>query len=359
MAARIFTPPQTHATMSPKGANAMERRVNAGLSVKIDKIVARRTAPVPGLAIVVIKNGQIVHLAGYGSADLETATPITPQTQFHMASCGKQFTALGIMRLKDDGKLGFDDHIGKHIPELAGYPAGVTIRRLLHHVSGIADLYGTRLERKLLALARHPANRHVVKLYAELGCPMGKTAGRFSYSNTGYDLLGSVIERVSGQTYRDFFRARLFAPLGMADTFSLPAAARLARRQCAIGYEKKRSHYVAQPEHQLDGLCGAGSIYSTVADLSVYEAAFAAGRLVSEASMRAALRSGERDDGGATGYGFGWSVTPDFFEHSGGWIGFTAHIRRYRRRRLSIYVLSNSATIDPKRTVAAAARAFW
>jgi CubicO group peptidase (beta-lactamase class C family) len=109
--------------MSPKGANAMERRVNAGLSVKIDKIVARRTAPVPGLAIVVIKNGQIVHLAGYGSADLETATPITPQTQFHMASCGKQFTALGIMRLKDDGKLAFDDHIGKHIPELAGYPA--------------------------------------------------------------------------------------------------------------------------------------------------------------------------------------------------------------------------------------------
>jgi hypothetical protein len=75
--------------------------------------------------------------------------------------------------------------------------------------------------------------------------------------------------------------------------------------------------------------------------------------------MRAALRSGERDDGGATGYGFGWSVTPEFIEHSGGWIGFTAHIRRYRRRRLSIYVLSNSSAIDPKRTVAAAARAFW
>ena len=337
----------------------METRVDAGLSVKIDRIVARRTEPVPGLAIVVIKNGRIVHLAGYGSADLETATPITPQTQFHMASCGKQFTAHGIMLLRDGGKLAFDDHIGKHIPELAGYPAGVTIRRLLHHLSGIADLYDTRLERKLLALARHPTNRHVVKLYAELGCPMGRTAGRFSYNNTGYDLLGSVIERVSGQSYRDFLRARLFAPLGMADTFSLPAAARLARRQCAIGYEKKRGRHIAQGEHQLDGICGAGSIYSTVADLSVYEAALSAGRLVSETSMRAALRSGERDDGSATGYGFGWSVTPDFIEHSGGWTGFSAHIRRYRRRRLSIYVLSNSAAIDPKRTVASAARAFW
>ena len=145
----------------------------------------------------------------------------------------------------------------------------------------------------------------------------------------------------------------------MADTFSLPAAARLARRQCAIGYEKKRGRYIAQGEHQLDGICGAGSIHSTVADLCVYEAAFASGRLVSEATMRTALRSGERADGRATGYGFGWSVTPDFIEHSGGWTGFSAHIRRYRRRRLSIYVLSNSAAIDPKRTVISAARAFW
>jgi CubicO group peptidase (beta-lactamase class C family) len=337
----------------------METRVDAGLSVKIDRIVARRTAPVPGLAIVVIKNGRIVHLAGYGSADLETATPITPQTQFHMASCGKQFTALGIMLLKDGGKLGFDDHIGKHIPELAGYPAGVTIRRLLHHLSGIADLYDTRLERKLLALARHPTNRHVVKLYAELGCPMGRTAGRFSYSNTGYDLLGAVIERVAGDSYRDFMRARLFAPLEMTDTFSLPAAARLARRQCAIGYEKKRSSFVAQGEHALDGICGSGSIYSTVADLCRYDAALSSGRLVAEATWRAALQSGERTDGTPTGYGFGWSVTPEFIEHSGGWTGFSSHIRRYRRRRLSIYVLSNSAAMDPKRTVVSAARAFW
>jgi CubicO group peptidase (beta-lactamase class C family) len=337
----------------------METRVNAGLSAKIDRIVARRTEPVPGLAITVIRNGQIVHLAGYGSADLETATPITPQTQFHMASCGKQFTALGIMLLKDDGKLAFDDHIGKHIPELAGYPPGVTIRRLLHHLSGIADLYGTRLERKLLALARHPANRHVVKLYASLGCPMGRTAGRFSYSNTGYDLLGSVIERVSDQSYRDFLRARVFAPLGMADTFSLPAAARLARRQCAIGYEKRRRGFTAQPEHCLDGICGAGSIYSTVTDLCRYDAALAAERLVTTATMRTALRSGIRDDGTPTGYGFGWSVTPDFIEHSGGWSGFSSHIRRYRRRRLSIYVLSNSGAVDPKRTVISAARAFW
>jgi CubicO group peptidase (beta-lactamase class C family) len=337
----------------------MERRVDPRQSARIDRIVARKTEPVPGLAIAVIKDRKVVHLAGYGSADLETATPITPQTQFHMASCGKQFTALGIMMLKEKSRLAFDDHIGKHIPELSGYPEGMTIRRLLHHLSGIPDLYETRLERKLLTLSRHPTNRDVIRLLASLGCPMARTGGRFSYSNTGYDLLGSVIERVSGQSYREFFRARVFAPLGMDDTFSLPAAARLARRQCAIGYQKKRRGFVAETEHRLDGICGSGSIYSTAADLCRYEAALAAGRLVSEATMRTALRSGVRDDGSPTGYGFGWAVTADFIEHSGEWIGFVSHMRRYRRRRLSIYVLSNTTSVNPERTVNSAARAFW
>jgi CubicO group peptidase (beta-lactamase class C family) len=334
-------------------------RSDAEKSAHIDRIVARRIKPAPGLAIAVIRDGRVVHLAGYGCADLETATPITPQTQFHMASTAKQFTALGIMMLKEKGKLGFDAHIGKHIPELSGYPQGVTIRRLLHHLSGIPDLYETHFEKKLLALAHHPTNGHVIRLLAALGCPMGRTAGRFSYSNTGYDLLGSVIERVSGQSYRAFFRARVFAPLGMDDTFSLPAAARLARRQCAIGYEEKRRGFVAEAEHALDGICGSGSIYSTVADLVRYEAALAAGRLVSDATMRVALRSGVRDNGTPTGYGFGWNVTPDYSEHSGEWIGFVSHLRRYRRRRLSIYVLSNATSIDAERMVKSAARAFW
>src|SRR6185295_4828387 len=114
-------------------------------------------------------------LAGYGCADLETATPITPQTQFHMASTAKQFTALGIMMLKEKGLLGFDDHIGKHIAELSGYAEGVTIRRLLHHLSGIPDLYETRFERRLLRLSRHPTNRDVIRLLASLGCPMSTT----------------------------------------------------------------------------------------------------------------------------------------------------------------------------------------
>ena len=234
----------------------------------------------------------------------------------------------------------------------------MTIRRLLHHLSGIPDLYETRFERKLLRLSRHPTNRDVIRLLASLGCPMSTTAGRFSYSNTGYDLLGSVIERVSGQSYRAFFRANLFAPLAGAHV--LIAGSRTARAPPMRHRLREEARgFLAQPEHALDGICGSGSIYSTVADLVRYEAALAARRLVSDATMRVALRSGIRDNGTPTGYGFGWNVEPDYVEHSGEWIGFTSHLRRYRRRRLSVYVLSNTTGVDPERMVNAAARAFW
>jgi CubicO group peptidase (beta-lactamase class C family) len=342
----------------------MERRVDPKRSAAIDRIVGQKVAPAaPGLALAVIKNGETVHLAGYGLASLTTGTPITPGTQFHMASCGKQFTGLGIMMLKEAGALGYDDYIGRHIPELAACREGVTIRRLLHHVSGVYNFYNKPLERKLLALSPHPSNAHLVRLYATLGCSMSTTVGRFSYNNAGYDLLGCVIERVSGQSYGEFFRSRVFAPLGMAHTFSQPAEARLAGRRCATGYEKKNGRHIAQSEHRLDGICGSGSIYSTAADLCRYDAALATNRLVSAATMRTALTSGVRHNGTPIHYGFGWELDMTsgarFAEHGGEWNGFVSLLRRYRDRRLSIYVLANTTGIEPEKIAKAAAKQFW
>ena len=344
----------------------METRMDPKKSAAIDRIVARKVrAAGPGLALAVIKDGNPIHVAGYGLADLDTREPVTPRTQFHMASCGKQFTALGITMLRARGKLRYDDRIGRHIPELAGYK-GVTIRRLLHHLSGVYDFYEIKpIEDELCRRASEPTNRHLVRLYADLDCPMSVTAGRFSYSNAGYDLLGSVIERISGQSYREFFRTRVFARLGMTDTYSLPARRRLAGRCVATG-NLKNGRYIVQSDHRLDGICGSGSIYSTVFDLCRYEAALAADRLVSAASMRTAFRSGIQDNEKSTGYGFGWDVTDEFVEHAGEWNGYASHVRRYRDRRLSIYVLSNNTFANedawdyfaPKDIVEAIAKKF-
>ena len=339
----------------------MERRADSERSAAIDRIVGRVIGPAtPGLALAIISEGEIVHLAGYGLAHLDTRTSVTPTTQFHMASCGKQFTGLGIMLLQEEKKLRLDDPIGRHIPELAGFAGKVTIRRLLHHLSGVHDFYDDADgERKLLALSPRPTNEDLIRLYAMLGWPTTRRLGNFSYNNSGYDLLGCVIERVSAQSYRDFFRMRVFVPLGMTDTFSLPAAAtRLAKARVAVGYEKRRGRFWAQSGSDLDGICGSGSFYSTVTDLCRYEAALAGGGLLSAAGMRTALTSGVRRSATPTRYGFGWYLAADFVEHSGEWTGFVSHMRRYRDRRLSLYVLSNNADIEPSGIAAAAARVW-
>jgi CubicO group peptidase (beta-lactamase class C family) len=340
----------------------MEIREDAARSAKLDKLIANRLQGT-GLALAVIRDRRPVHVAGYGLARRAThhgePLAVTPRTRFHIASCGKQLTGVGIMMLQESGQLRYDDHIGAHIPELAGFPPGVTIRRLLHHLAGVYDYYDdARSERLLRELSPNPTNAHVIRLYQELEFAMNGSAGTDDYSNPGYDLLGCVIERVSGQSYRAFFRDRVFVPLGMTDSFSLPDAARLASIRCAAGYEKRGARYRAIGANWLDGICGAGSFYTSVADLCRYEEALAANRLVSAASMKQALTSAIDKDRKRTGYGFGWDVEPTRMSHSGGWGGFESFIIRARNRPLSVYVLGNGRWPDPARLANRAFKLF-
>jgi CubicO group peptidase (beta-lactamase class C family) len=336
----------------------MEIRNDAARSGRLDALVGRRLRGT-GLAIAVVKDRVPVHVAGYGLAHRGARRAVTPRTRFHLASCGKQLTALGIMMLGEAGKLRYDDHIGVHVPELAGFPPGVTIRRLLHHLAGVHDYYDDPHSLRVLrALSRAPCNEDVIRLYRQLACPMTRKAGEDSYNNAGYDLLGCVIERVCGQSYRAFFHARVFAPLGMTDSFSLPDQRRLASARCAIGYESQRNGYRTAGASWLDGICGAGSFYSSVSDLCRYEDALAASRLVSPAGMREALTSAVDRRRKRTGYGFGWRVERTRMSHSGGWAGFESFIIRARNRPLSVYVLGNGERPDPEGIAQAAMRLF-
>lgn len=310
----------------------------------IDQIVLRQVREDgPGLALAMIQDGEVIYLAGYGLANIATGAEATVETQFHMASCGKQFTGLGIMMLREEGRLDFDDHIGRHIPELAAFPEGVTVRRLLHHLSGVLDVYeDDDGERRLLELSALPTNEDLIRFYNMQGCPAGKP-GSFAYSNSGYDLLGCVIERVSRQRYRDFFAARVFGPLGMRDTFSMPGT---PGANSATGYEVERGQFVPQSGSPFDHLCGSGSFWSTVTDLCGYETALRVNRLVSPQSMQEALTRGIGNWRRRTDYGFGWYITDEYMEHLGGWTGFSAYVRRYLDGQFSIYALSNNASLE-------------
>ena len=296
----------------------------------IDDYIARRIGrKEPGLAVAVLKDGAVAHAAAYGLADVRRGTAVKPDTIFHLASCGKQFTGLGLLMLAEEGRLRLDDHVGKYLPGLAGFGAGVTIRRLLHQTSGIRDLYDEAGVRAVLSRCAQPRNDDIVRTYGELGCPMAGRGTRpgdaFSYSNSGYELLGSVIEHVSGQSYHAFFQSRVFGRLGMNDTFSVPDL-RVNSARTAKGYILAQFGSVTEAiPGQFDELVGSGSFYTTVSDLCTYERALVSNVLVSEASMREALTPGRTNDGCETEYGLGWYVGAlngmQIAEHQGEWAG--------------------------------------
>lgn len=330
-------------------------RADAGRSAEIDDYIAGEIeAQGPGLAIAVVAGGRAVHQAGYGMADVDEGVAVAPNTIFHLASCGKQLTAVGLQMLVEEGRLALDDAIGKFIPPLSGFGPGVTLRSLLHHTSGIRDLYDETGIDEVLARNAAPTNADVIRTYAELGCPMAeqglKPGDVFAYSNSGYELLGSVIERVSGQSYHDFFARRVFGPLGMKDTFSVPDP-RVNDVRCAVGYQlDDRGELIAPGGTEFDALVGSGSFYTTGPDLCLYERALRTFALVGEASMDEAFTSGETNGGEETNYGFGWYFGDQdgilFADHEGEWAGFRSYICYCLDRPLSMFLLSNHPDLD-------------
>lgn len=330
-------------------------RAHPGRSAQIDDYVASQIeTDGPGLALAVVASGTVVHAAGYGLADVRSGLSVEQNTIFHLASCGKQFTGLGILMLAEERKLHLDDPVGKHIPAVAGFGPGVTIRQLLHHTSGIRDLYDEDGVKQVLARCERATNADVIRTFADLGCPMAEEGiepgNAFGYSNSGYELLGAIIEQVSGESYHDFFARRVFDRLEMKDTFSVPDR-RIGGPRCATGYTlDDRGELIEAGASELDNLVGSGSFYTTVSDLSLYDQALRTNSLISETSMEEAFTGGQTNDGNATKYGFGWYLgTQDgisFADHEGAWNGFRSYICYGLSRPLSIFVLSNHPEVD-------------
>lgn len=325
-------------------------------AAEVDALFSFVAKNAPGAAIIVIQDGAVVYKQGYGLADRKHRTPNTPQTAFQLASAGKQFTALAIMMLQEEGALDYDDPIGRHLPELAGLGEEVTIRRLLHHTSGLPGHESSEEELyiELLEWAVEPTNDDLVALLSDWEADdLAYTPGDYyDYSNPGYDLLGALIERVSGQRFGAFMEARIFGPLGMQSTFSLPNPERFALPNRARGYVAEGKQFTVYDIDPLDNLVGSGSIYSTVEDLYLYEQALYSERLISRKSMAEAFKPVSLNDGTEVPYGFGWELGEDegisYMGHSGAWEGYLSYILTFPQPRLSVFVLSNRTDSDPE-----------
>jgi CubicO group peptidase (beta-lactamase class C family) len=316
----------------------------------------------PGMAVGVIHDGKLVFERGYGLADLEKKTPITPETDFRLASVTKQFTAMGIMLLVHDGKLKYDDTLGKIFPEFPEYGRTITIRELLNHTSGLkdyGDIYMKQVgEKTPMDQIPQLHDSDVLKLMEQQTATSFPPGTKYEYSNSGYAVLGMVIQKVSGEPYQDFVRERIFRPLGMAKTVAFVKGVNEVPNR-AFGYNKDKASgkFVFGDQSPTSAVLGDGGIYTSIKEMAKWDKSLREHKLLSEAEMREAWtpvqvsEGRKRRDGTMLEYGFGWFLDPykghERQYHDGGTTGFLTSIQRFPKDGLTVIVLANRTDVDP------------
>ncbi len=295
---------------------------------------------IPGLSVAILRGDSVLLARGYGYANVEHDVPATDSTIYQSGSVGKQFTAAAVVMLSEDGRLGLDDPVTRYLPQGGKRWQGITIRHLLTHTSGIPDYADSTLD------YRRPYTEEDMVLLASRFPLQFKPGERWSYSNTGYLLLGAVIRKVTGRFYGDFLRERIFEPTGMRTTRVISESEIVRHR--AAGYElddgKLRNQSWVSPEINTTA---DGSLYLSVRDLAAWAIALNHGRVPSRSVLEASWTPVQLNSGATYPYGFGWRIGEQRgyrqIGHSGAWQGFQTSIQRYPDFGLTVIVLANLA----------------
>jgi D-alanyl-D-alanine carboxypeptidase len=300
----------------------------------------------PGIAVIVTRKGQTLHRAAYGMANVELGVALTPDHVLRIGSVTKQFTSAAILMLAEEGKLAVSDPITKFLPDYPTQAKTITIEHLLTHTSGIQSYTDMPAWRGKWRQDMTPAE--IVDLFKNE--PMQFAPGeKWRYNNSGYILLGAIIEKVSGKKYADFVQERIFTPLGMAHTRYDVTEEVTAKR--AAGYGRTGARIVNAQYLSMTQPYAAGALMSTVDDLAKWDAALAAGRVIRADSLAQAFTSYKLASGNESGYGFGWQISRyeglAVQEHGGGIPGFRAHVVRMPSEGVYVAVLSNLAAAEP------------
>jgi CubicO group peptidase (beta-lactamase class C family) len=336
---------------------------------QIDQIFAGfKSTRFPGAAVLVLENGKIIFERGYGVTDLHSLRKIDGHTNFRLASCTKQFTAMAVMLLVHDGKLRYGDRLTDLFPDFPDYGKSITIRNLLNHTSGLQD-YEDLMAKPSADISAE--NLPQIKDAGVLALLKQQTTTKFprgtkwDYSNSGYAVLAVVVEKVSGQPFGGFLHDRIFTPLKMNETVAYEKGKNTVSNR-AYGHTKKGAHEGA-PEgsewREMDqsptsAVLGDGGVYSSLDDLAKWDRALEQHTLLSEAEMKPAITpvkitNGrvQEPDGTPADYGFGWFLNsyrnhPRMW-HYGETVGFRTTIQRFVDDKLTIIVLCNRDDVVP------------
>ena len=325
----------------------------------------------PGLAVLVRKDGRILYERGYGVRELRTFSKIDPQTNFRLASCSKQFTAMSIMLLVRDGKLHYDDELTEVFPDFPAYGKAITIRNLLNHTSGLSDyedLMAAAEKRQGAAIwtpARQIQDTEVLDLLKQEPAGTFAPGTQWSYSNSGYVVLGLVVAKIAGKPFREFLHERIFAPLKMSQTIAYQRGQNEVTHR-AYGHSQEGNTWKETDQSPTSATLGDGGIYSSLTDLTKWDEALAQHTLLTEKEMQPALTpakltngaqpkwpaNSDRPEGTPVSYGFGWFLDPygnhPRMWHYGDTIGFHTYILRFPADHLTIIILCNRTDLDPE-----------
>ncbi|HLZ51082.1 MAG TPA: serine hydrolase domain-containing protein [Candidatus Acidoferrum sp.] len=327
----------------------------------------------PGLAVLVRRDGRALLEKGYGVRDLRTQAKIDKHTNFRLASFTKQFTAMAVMLLVRDGKLRYDQTLTELFPDFPAYGEHITVRNLLNHTGGLPDYEDLMaVEEKAKGTIWSP--EHQIQDDEVLALLKKETTGKFaagtnwSYSNSGYVVLGLIVAKISGQPYGDFLNTRIFVPLHMDHTIVYQNGKNEVVNR-AFGHSKVGDALKETDQSSTSATLGDGGIYSNLEDLAKWDDALRNHTLLTSEEMNPAIISAKVADGSATHwpvepnddnhhpgkpvyYGFGWFLDPyqghTRMWHTGSTMGFRTVIERFTGDKLSIIILCNRTDVDPE-----------
>jgi CubicO group peptidase (beta-lactamase class C family) len=334
---------------SPPAAPVLRAQAAASAQVVVDPSLASvdslfaATYPAggPGAAVIVARGDRVLMRKAYGMADVELGVPARPEHVFRLGSITKQFTAVATLMLVDEGKLSLDDEITRFFPDYPTQGRRITVEHLLTHTSGIRSY--TSMPAWRLKMMTDVTPTELIAFFQ--GEPMDFAPGEdWRYNNSGYVLLGAIIEKVSGQSYADFVRTRLFEPLGMTNTRVETQTAIIPGR--VRGYEAGEGRAIRNSDYlSLSHPYSAGAVVSTVDDMLRWGQAMQAERFLKPATWRRAHTPFALPAGRGSGYGYGWFISrmagEASVEHGGDINGFSTHGLYVPSQRLHVYVLSN------------------
>lgn len=317
------------------------------LNIAINEVLEKTYKPdEPGAAVIVVREGKVVFRKGYGLANVELGVPVEPDMVFRLGSVTKQFTAVAILMLAEQGKLSLNDDLTKFLPDYPTKGQKITIEHLLTHTSGIKNY--TSLPEWLAAWRKDVTVKEIVDLFKDQ--PMDFAPGeKWSYSNSGYILLGAIIEKVSGQTYQDFIQKNIFTPLGMKHSYYDNTARLIPRR--VEGYSKTNEGYQNAAYLSMTQPFSAGALMSSVDDLALWDAALSTEKLVKQESLKRAWTPRLLNNNKSAHYGYGWSMSAyeshPIIEHGGGVNGFATYALRLPADRIFVAILTNRDSMGP------------